>query len=501
MRTYYLHYLLLTRKREIISAVAAVLALAAGAWFLIYREIYFPGHVLRVAAPNMEIFQGRLNPYGAGPQHDLLMKFSAEHDLEARWIPIHSWEEGWELLAKGRADVLLGHGAAPPEGFARRGVIQGPALAQSQALILHNRDTFGPKALFSPCDTPFLYQNSPAIEAVLSGLCPEGQEPAQATPMESVRLLPMFEALSKGEARLGVVDEDSFRLWQPLFPQLQASKALPTAIETRWYISGRRGWLAEALLEFLSRDDLARELSRLEGRYWDFFPQDTSAYELDYLRRVVRDVLPRYKDTILEAAGRERIDPLMLVAIIYQESRFRSRARSHTGVRGLMQLNLDTARMVGVTNRLDPVQSIQGGSSYLRMLNDRLEPLVGDPWERWFLTLAAYNQGFGHAEDAMKLAAKLGLEPDRWRDVKKAFKLLTRKKYYKQAKYGYTRGFEAEAYVDSIRYFYYVLYSLSLVPGPEADQLAPFAGAVPEGWLGSGSATSYVASSGNGSGN
>ena len=82
----------------------------------------------------------------------------------------------------------------------------------------------------------------------------------------------------------------------------------------------------------------------------------------------------------------------------------------------------------------------------------------------------------------MKLARKQGLAPDHWRDVKKAFLLLTKKKYYKEATYGYTRGFEAQAYVDSIRYFYYVFFALSLVPGPEADQLAPFVGATPPGW-------------------
>ncbi len=486
MRTYTFQHIFRIRRifwtrGRMIAAGMALLVLAA-AWFILYRDVFFPGQVLRVAAPDMEIFQARLNPYGSGPQRELLESFCAEHDLQARWIPIRGWEDGWRLLAQGRADVLLGHGAAPPEGLADKGIVAGPVLAESQALILHNAETFGPRTPFTPCDTPFLYQSSPAIESLLGGLCPDREEPVPGSPLESVHLLPMFEALAGGEARLGVADEDSFRLWSPLFPQIQATKALPTAIQTRWYISTRRKWLADALMEFQAREGLGRELARLEGRYWGFFPQDTSAYELAYIRRVVRNVLPRYTEAILEAAKRDHIDPLLLAAVIYQESRFRSRARSHTGVRGLMQLNMDTARVVGVTNRLDPLQSIHGGSSYLRMLNDRLKPAIKDPWERWFMTLAAYNQGLGHTEDAMRLAIRKGLEPDRWRGVKQAFRLLTKKEYYKQAKYGYTRGFEAESYVDSIRYFYYVLYSLSLVPGPEADQLAPLAGAVPPDW-------------------
>lgn len=482
MKSYHLHFFFLARRREILVLTAILFGLVALVWILLYRDVYFPGPVLRVAAPDMEIFQGRLSPYGSGPQRDLLEQFCREQGIEARWLPVSNWEEGWRLLRQGRADILLGHGAAPPEDLAKAGIIEGPVLAESRAFILHNRDSFGSKAPFSPCNTPFFYQHSPAIKAVLEGLCQEIDVQEQGSPLESVSLLPMFEALAAGDARLGVVDEASFRLWHPLFPQLQPSKVPSATIQTRWYISPRRGWLAEALMQYLSEDNLAHELSRLEGRYWGFFPQDTSAYEIGYIRRVIRSVLPRYKKAILEAAERERLDPLFLAAVIYQESRFRVRARSHTGVRGLMQLNMDTARMLGVTNRLDPLQSIQGGSSYLRRLNDRLKPLVQDPWERWFLTLAAYNQGFGHAEDAMELARKQGLAPDHWRDVKKAFKLLTKKKYYKKAKYGYTRGFEAEDYVESVRYFYYVLYSLALIPGPEADKLAPFVNAAPSGW-------------------
>ncbi|MFX0072619.1 MAG: transglycosylase SLT domain-containing protein, partial [Candidatus Hermodarchaeota archaeon] len=70
------------------------------------------------------------------------------------------------------------------------------------------------------------------------------------------------------------------------------------------------------------------------------------------------------------AAEQYGFDWRLIAAVIYQESHFRRRARSHTGVRGLMQLTLTTAREMGVTNRLDPKQSIYGGVKYLRRLYD-----------------------------------------------------------------------------------------------------------------------------------
>ncbi|NIO39072.1 MAG: transglycosylase SLT domain-containing protein, partial [Burkholderiales bacterium] len=48
------------------------------------------------------------------------------------------------------------------------------------------------------------------------------------------------------------------------------------------------------------------------------------------------------------------------------------RAVSPTGVRGIMMLTRSTARQLGITDRVDPAQSIDGGSQYVRSLMDRL---------------------------------------------------------------------------------------------------------------------------------
>jgi membrane-bound lytic murein transglycosylase F len=181
-------------------------------------------------------------------------------------------------------------------------------------------------------------------------------------------------------------------------------------------------------------------------------------------------------------AEKNGIDPLFLAAVIYQESRFNARARSRTGVRGLMMITQATAEDLDVADRLDPEQSIRGGAAYLRELWERLEPLGLEPWDRWFLALAAYNQGINHLRDAVELSRRMGGSGETWRDVKKVFPLLAWQKYYSQAKYGYTRGYEAVTYVDSIRYFYYILHGFVVLGRPEAEHLGPLLGAAPDGW-------------------
>ena len=88
------------------------------------------------------------------------------------------------------------------------------------------------------------------------------------------------------------------------------------------------------------------------------------------------------------AAASNGIDPALLKGLVSQESGFDPNARSGAGALGLTQLMPGTAAGLGVTNPLDPVQSLQGGAKYLRQQLDRFG---GD--EK--LALAAYNAGPG----------------------------------------------------------------------------------------------------------
>ncbi|HKS29103.1 MAG TPA: lytic transglycosylase domain-containing protein [Pyrinomonadaceae bacterium] len=97
---------------------------------------------------------------------------------------------------------------------------------------------------------------------------------------------------------------------------------------------------------------------------------------------------PRVDSYIVESGTRYGIDPVLIYALMHQESSFKRGAISPKGARGLMQLMPATAARFGVTNIFDPRQNIEGGTRYLRFLLDAFDGDIA-------LMLAGYNAGEG----------------------------------------------------------------------------------------------------------
>jgi hypothetical protein len=91
---------------------------------------------------------------------------------------------------------------------------------------------------------------------------------------------------------------------------------------------------------------------------------------------------------IVSSGSRHGVDPVLLYAIMHQESTFKAKAISPKGARGLMQLMPGTAARYGVSNIFDPRQNIEGGARYMRFLLDLFNGDVS-------LALAGYNAGEG----------------------------------------------------------------------------------------------------------
>ena len=265
----------------------------------------------------------------------------------------------------------------------------------------------------------------------------------------------LVQMVENGEIDFTIVDSNEFDALSGFYPNVASALELGETQQLAWAFSK---YTDNSLLN-KSREffQLIREtglLSQLEERYYGHLKQIDNVGTLTFLAQADKR-LHKYQELFQREAMNHDLDWRLLAAIGYQESHWKARARSRTGVRGLMMLTRTTAKEMGVKNRLNPEQSIKGGSAYFAKLKNRFDH-IAEPDRTW-IALAAYNVGYGHVKDAQLITKQHGGNPDRWMDVKESLPLLTQKKYYKKTKHGYARGYEPVEYVQNIRRFYDLL--------------------------------------------
>jgi Predicted soluble lytic transglycosylase fused to an ABC-type amino acid-binding protein len=175
------------------------------------------------------------------------------------------------------------------------------------------------------------------------------------------------------------------------------------------------------------------------------------------MRPVMQDashgIISAFDDLFRRYSSTAGWDWRLLAAMSYQESGFDPQAVSSMGAMGLMQLMPSTADAMGVPRdkRFDPEQNISASTRYIRKVSQSFSD-IKDAEERIKFTLAAYNGGVGHVQDAQTLTRKAGRDHQVWQEVAPFILHLSEPRYYRDPDVlnGYMRGSETEAYVRLI---------------------------------------------------
>ena len=273
---------------------------------------------------------------------------------------------------------------------------------------------------------------------------------------DAVEVVDLLRMVDEGQIDLTLVDSNELAMNQVYFPNVRVAFDLGEGREQRWAVAlGEDNSLLNEVNSFLDKVQKNGTLQRLKDRYYGHV--DVLGYVGAYtFAQHLQERLPKYEKHFQTFAKKEQVDWRLLAAIGYQESMWQASVTSKTGVRGLMMLTQNTAQAMGVANRLDAKQSIQGGAKYFAYVKDQLDDKIKEPDRTWF-ALASYNIGSGHLDDARKLAENEGLNPNKWLDVKKMLPRLSQKKWYSKTRYGYARGGEPVSFVANIRRYYDIL--------------------------------------------
>ena len=131
-------------------------------------------------------------------------------------------------------------------------------------------------------------------------------------------------------------------------------------------------------------------------------------------------IISSYDNMMRRIGEEEGQDWILMSAIAYSESRFKSGLTSKRGAVGIMQIMPIVGRQfnVDVEQIADPETNIRLAGKLLKQIDKTLKIPVSTPYnDRISIILACYNGGIGHVSDARRLAKRNGENHNSWEVV------------------------------------------------------------------------------------
>ena len=396
----------------------------------------------------------------AGFDVDIARLFARSKDLPVRFEVADSAADVIAGVAAGKAHIGAGGlfrprtGPGTPAAAPTDDVLWSRGYHRVEAVLIYNLDGFKPDAWPDLKGEAVAFVEAGGLDAEIETLRREHPD---------VRWLPsalpstdaLIAQVSDGRQGYALVASHLAALARNIFLGFDIGFIAGGKRELAWVIPARLPGLKDEVDAFLARLEKDGTLQRLADRYFGHARQ-VHRIDAGAFHERLKTLLPDYRLLFQQAQATAGVEWRLLAALAYQESQWDPFATSETGVRGLMQLTEDTARRLGVADRLDPRQNVDAAARYLAELKRALPPRIQEPDRTW-LALAAYNIGLGHLEDARVLAQRQKLNPDLWSDVRKVLPLLALPEYYAGAKNGYARGGMPVVFVDRVRAYYDIL--------------------------------------------
>ncbi len=395
-----------------------------------------------------------------GFEFELVNAFARAHGLGLDVVIADDAADLQARLAAGEAD--LGAAFLRPESLTESLVASTPYYHSEGRIVsrqgryrrlrppdLHDR------SLLIPTDSPYRATVEAWAQAGI-GVLPL---PAAGPPETLV------ERVVTGTADFALIDEHQFRLIGLWRDDVDGLLAVEQSAPRVWAVRRDNPELLAAVNRYLGQAAAARRARLAESKYFAGEASD-----------------PRFRAAVAAFSGAGRFSPYdelvrryanyygfdwrLILAMVFQESRFDPNAVSRSGARGLMQLQEVAARQVGIDDLFDPQSSIHGGVRYLDWVRRQFEPDLDIRDRTWF-SLAAYNGGLTHVKAARELARRQGLDSRRWfGNVEAAIKVLADPQHDPEGRFQTLDADQVVTYVSKIRDYFRMYVRLTEAPAP-----------------------------------
>ena len=353
-----------------------------------------------------------------GFEYDLVKKFAKSKDMRVDMVLAKSHNEMQELLLQGKGDIIAA--SLPSQSIEDKNIsftnaynYSAPVIVgrESDKNLIDIRGLEG-RRIILPSESP--YRN------LLNRIRDRGINFEIITPDKQINTKSTLYMVSMGMYDLTIIGNHQFMAENSESLKIKALFTLREPTPTAWAVRSTDTLLLSAANEFIKENYKQKYYRALYARYFEW---PKAKGETIFTGT---DPLSPYDKIVKEYAEKYDFDWRLIVAQMYQESRFDPEAVSYAGAEGLMQIMPETAEDLKTRDVYDPKSSIASGVRYLGMLRDQFEDNLLLEEKTWF-SLASYNAGFNRVKQARVLAGNMGLDKDKWfNNVEKAMMVLAR---------------------------------------------------------------------------
>ena len=402
--------------------------------------------ITRNNAANYFLYKGQL----LGFEYELAKQFAKKNKLRLEIIVPPDNEDMFDWLTEGKGDFIAAS-LSPTKDRLKKPVKFSHHYLKTKHQLVQRKHEDPITAIEQLNGRTIAIRKSSAYLETIKNLKDIGIKISTEFVPEELETEDIINRIAIGKYDLTVADShilDLELLWRN---DIQSALSLTNENNVGWVVRKNNPQLLAALNGF-HRKNYKSLIYNLTYQKYFVNPKHTNPSNNNVIDD--KNKLSPYDDLVKNYAKRYGFDWKIIVAQMYQESRFNPEAKSWVGALGLLQVMPKTGEEFGFKNLNDPETGLHAGIKYMQWVQNRFNHELPVKDRMWF-TLAAYNAGVGHVRDAIRLTKKMGWNPNRWfNNVERAMLLLRLKKYYRKSRFGFVRGREPVTYVRKIKQHY-----------------------------------------------
>ena len=414
------------------------------------EEIVKSGYI-RVLTRNNDTSFFIYRGHRMGFDYEIGKRLAQHLNIRVDMIITNTWNEMWSSLQKGEGDVIAAEVTVTPER--QKQVLFAEPWGKTKEVVVWKDGTTPIRRIEDLAGKEVHVRRSStyfdSLAALNQKLKAEGKPEVIVKPVpEDWETDTILQNLSRGELVYTVADSILADIHTAYFQNLVIGPAISDERDLAWAVRTGDDKLRKTVDQVFHELRKKPDFNMMRTRYFEA-QRSLKKERTDKFYASETGTLSPYDPIVRKYAEQHEFDWRLVAAQIYQESHFDPTRKSWVGATGLFQIMPATARGLGIVDATDPEQSIRGGLKYMQQLSDHYKD-VADPIERYRFALAAYNSGFGHVDDARRLARGEGKDAARWREVAAYLLKLADKKVAAKTRFGYCRGSEPVEYVRHI---------------------------------------------------